>query len=66
MHDYSTKTQEDEIGLDPIKFSSARGVVSDADQASIRFYQNDTPKAFDGEEANRVMIIGINRQNGGS
>ena len=62
MHDYSTKTRDEDIGLDPIKFSSPRGVVSDTDQV---FYQSDTPKAFYGEEANRVMIIGINRQNGG-
>ena len=62
VRDYSTKTQDEEIGLDPIKLSSTRGVAPDTDRASVGFYQGDTHKA--GEEADGVIIIGINRENG--
>lgn len=35
-------------------------MAPDADQASIGFYQNDTPKAFDGEVADGAITIDIN------
>ena len=56
--------QTNVIDLSPMRFSSARGMAPDADQVSISFYQNDTLKASDGEEADGAITIDIRGERG--